>query len=184
MTLVQYIFSKHFLINLVLAIVLIAALIFGTLFFLDWKTNHGQQIEVPELYKMNLDQASAALEERGLNLTLEDTINYNPEFPPYSVLDYQPKAGTLVKEGRNIYVKLNPSGYAQIEVPYLRNKTRRQVEPTLRAAGFQIGNITYEPNIAEDMVLRLMHEGQEIKKGQTLSKTSIIDLVVGDKDLL
>ncbi len=181
MGLFRFIFSKTFLIQLVLAIVVLVVLSFLTMQWLDYSTNQDQRIEVPDLAKMNLDKVEDRLDELDLDYEILDSANFNPEFPRYSVIDQVPAPGKFVKEDRKIYLTLNPSGYRKIEVPNnLIRKTRRQVEPTLRALGFDIGEITYKPDIAEDAVLELRYKGKLIEPGDKLMKTSKIDLVLGD----
>lgn len=109
-----------------------------------------------------------------------DSSNYNPEFPKYSVIEQIPKAGKFVKENRKIYITLNRSGYPFILIPDVVGRTRRQAEPTLIAMGFIIGEVTYQPYIAEDEVLELQFKGTQIVPGDELQKTSVIDLVLGD----
>ena len=181
MGLFRFIFSKTFVIQIVLAIVVLVVLSFLTMQWLDYSTNQDQRIEVPDLAKMNLDNVEDRLEELELDFEILDSANFNPEFPRYSVIDQVPAPGKLVKEDRKIYLTLNPSGYRKIEVPNnLIRKTRRQVEPTLRSLGFEIGEISYKPDIAEDAVLELRHKGKLIEPGEKLMKTSKIDLVLGD----
>ncbi|GAA4318127.1 PASTA domain-containing protein [Christiangramia aestuarii] len=149
--------------------------------WLDYSTNQDQRIEVPDLAKMNLDNVEERLEELDLSYEILDSANFNPDFPRYSVIDQVPAPGKFVKEDRKIYLTLNPSGYRKIEVPNnLIRKTRRQVEPTLRSLGFEIGEISYKPDIAKDAVLELRHQGKTVKPGEKLMKTSKIDLVLGD----
>ncbi|PTX42130.1 PASTA domain-containing protein [Christiangramia gaetbulicola] len=181
MGLFRFIFSKTFLIQLVLAGIILVIIGFFTMQWLDYSTNQDQRIEVPDLAKMNLDVVEDRLEELDLAYEILDSANFNPDFPRYSVIDQVPAPGKFVKEDRKIYLTLNPSGYRKIEVPNnLIRKTRRQVEPTLRSLGFEIGEITYKPDIAEDAVLELRHKGSLVKPGDKLMKTSKIDLVLGD----
>lgn len=181
MGLFRFIFSKTFLIQLVLAGIVIVVLAFLTMQWLDYSTNQDQRIEVPDLAKMNLDNVEDRLNEMDLDFEILDSANFNPDFPRYSVIDQVPAPGKFVKEDRKIYLTLNPSGYRKIEVPNnLIRKTRRQVEPTLRSLGFEIGEISYKPDIAEDAVLELRHKGKLVEPGEKLMKTSKIDLVLGD----
>ena len=184
MSFIKFLFTKTFLKHLALAIALIVALCFLYLFWLSYYTNHDQKIEVPNLAKLSLVEVDEQLKELDLRRKLIDSSSYNPDFPPRSVIEQDPEAGKFVKENRQIYIKLNPSGYGEIEIPNLINKTRRQAEPTLRALGFEIGEVSYRPHIATDMVLELRHDGKKIESGTSLMKTSIIDLVLGDKSLL
>lgn len=181
MGLFRFIFSKTFLIQLVLAVIVLIVIAFFTMQWLDYSTNQDQRIEVPDLAKMNLDVVEDKLDELELKYEILDSANFNPDFPRYSVIDQVPAPGKFVKEDRKIYLTLNPSGYRKIQIPNdLIRKTRRQVEPTLRSLGFEIGEITYKPDIAEDAVLELRHKGKLIEPGDELMKTSVIDLVLGD----
>ena len=181
MGLFRFIFSKTFLIQLVLAGIVLVVLSFLTMQWLDYSTNQDQRIEVPDLAKMNLDNVEDRLDEMDLDFEILDSANFNPDFPRYSVIDQVPAPGKFVKEDRKIYLTLNPSGYRKIEIPdNLIRKTRRQVEPTLRSLGFEIGEISYKPDIAEDAVLELRHKGKLIAPGDEIMKTSVIDMVLGD----
>jgi len=181
MGLFRFIFSKTFLIQLVLAVIVVVVISFLTMQWLDYSTNQDQRIEVPDLGKMNLDKVEDQLVEKNLDFEILDSANFDPDFPRYSVIDQVPAPGKFVKEDRKIYLTLNPSGYRKIEIPNnLIRKTRRQVEPTLRSLGFEIGEISYKPDIAEDAVLELRHKGKLIEAGDKLMKTSIIDIVLGD----
>lgn len=176
----KFVYSKIFLIQLVIAVAMIAILSYVALQWLESTTNHNQRIVVPSLSKKTLDEVEKILENKGLYYKFQDSANFNPDFPRYSVIEQNPGAGSEVKENRKIYVTLNPSGYRKIEVPEVIQITRRQAEPKLIALGFKIGTITYQPNIARDMVLELRHKGERLKTGTKLMKTSTIDLVLGD----
>ncbi|SDR66518.1 PASTA domain-containing protein [Gillisia sp. Hel1_33_143] len=180
MGLFKFIFSKTFVIQLVLAVIVLVVLAFLTMKWLDLSTNQDQRIEVPDLAKLSLDKVETKLEELDLRYEILDSANFNPDYPRYSVIDQVPLAGKFVKENRKIYINLNPSGYRKIEVPDLIRRTRRQAEPTLRSLGFTIGDVTYKPDIAKDAVLELRHKGALLKPGTELMKTSVIDLVLGD----
>ncbi|PZD78309.1 PASTA domain-containing protein [Mesonia sp. K7] len=180
MSFIKFVFSKAFLIQLAIALVVFCVLLFLVMQWLDYSTNHDQKIEVPNLSKLTLDQVDELLEEADLRREVNDSANYNPDYPKYSVIEQSPKAGDFVKENRMIYLTLNPSGYAKAEIPEYNGRSRRQIEPTLLALGFQIGSITYKPSFAKDAVLELRHKGAAVKKGDELMKTSVIDLVLGD----
>ena len=176
----KFIFSKVFLKQLLLALLVLVLLVFGLLYWLRASTNHDQRIAVPDLSKMSLGLVQQELENADLNYVVIDSSNYNPDFPTFSVIEQNPAAGKFVKEGRKIYLVLNPSGYRKIEIPELVGRTQRQVEPTLLALGFKIGKIDYRDHISSDEVLELRHDGKTLKVGDALRKTSVIDLVVGN----
>ncbi len=180
MTFIKYLFTKDFLKQLLYAGIILVVLTFVLLWWLKITTNHDQQIEVPNLAKLSIQEVQDTLDEMDLRFEIIDSANYNPDYPRYSVIEQIPKAGKYVKENRKIYLTLNPSGYRKIKIPNVVGKTRRQAEPTLRAMGFKIGKVTYIPYIAKDEVLGLRYKGKKIKPGETLQKTAVIDLVLGD----
>jgi eukaryotic-like serine/threonine-protein kinase len=180
MTFIKFLFTKSFLKQLGLAVVVLVVLSFIILWWLKFTTNHGQQIEVPDLAKMSLDQADEALDDLDLRYEIMDTTNYNPNFPNKTVIEQIPRAGKFVKENRKIYLSINRSGYPMIEIPLVVGKTMRQAQPTLIVVGFEIGKISYRRYIAKDEVLELRHKGRKIEAGDKLQKTSVIDMVLGD----
>ena len=180
MTFLQFLGSRAFLKQLGIAVIVLIGLSVVVLWWLKISTNHGQQIEVPDLAKLTLEQAEEKLDELDLRYEIMDTTNYNPEFPYKTVIEQLPKPGKFVKEDRKIYISLNRSGYPMIEVPDVLGKTRRQAEPALLAVGFEVGKISYRKYIAKDEVLEMSHDGKKLQAGDEVRKTSVIDLVLGD----
>lgn len=181
MTIFNFIFSKAFLKQLLIAAGVVVVLGFLLMQWLKFSTNHSQRIQVPDLAKMELNEAIQVLDELDLRIEILDSANYNPNYPKYSVIEQIPSAGKFVKENRKIYITLNPSGYPKKEVPVeLVGRTLRQVSSTLKAMGFEVGKITTKPYLAPDVVLGMSHKGQTLTEGTKLPITSVIDLTVGD----
>lgn len=180
MTFFKFIFTKAFLKQLGLAVIVVIVLSFILLWWLKFATNHGQQIEVPNLAELSLEEAEEVLDDLDLRYEVMDTTNYNPNFAYKTIIEQVPKAGKFVKEDRKIYVSVNRSGYPMISIPPVVGKTKRQAEPTLKAVGFKIGKISYRKYIAKDEVLEMRHNGKKVNGGDKLQKTSVIDLVLGD----
>lgn len=181
MSFFKFLFSKAFFIQLVLAVVATVLIVFLLLQWLDASTKQDQRIEVPDLSRLNLEEVDKRLEQLNLRREILDSASYNPEYPPLSVIVQAPLPGKEVKENRKIYLTLNPSGYREMEIPAgLIRETRREVEPSLRSLGFEIGEITYKPDVGKDVVLELRHEGRTLEPGDMLMQTSTIDLVLGD----
>ena len=183
MSIVKFITSKTFLIQIGIAMVVFLILVFLAFQWLGGYTNHEQRIEVPDLSKLKLEKVDEQLKELDLRWQVIDSSKYNPNYPAYSVIDQAPLGGDFVKENRMIYLTLNPSDYPKMEIPELITLTRRQVEATLLSMGFEIGDITYKPDMAKDAVLELRHKGEVVHAGDRLKKTAVIDLVLGDGSL-
>ncbi|ADX67229.1 MULTISPECIES: PASTA domain-containing protein [Weeksella] len=179
MKLINVILSWKFWLNLIIIFGLGYGL-YHTVFniWLSSYTNHGEAIEVPDLSKMNIKQATAALEDLGLTYEI-DSIKYDPKMKPYTVIDYYPAKGFKVKEGRRIFIKSNPRTYAPVELPDLIGKSKRLAFTQLNLSDLIIENIIYEPDLAKNAVLRILYNGKEIKPGTILPRFAKIDLVLG-----
>lgn len=180
MSLRKYLTSKAFLWQILAAFGIIAVLAFVFFNMLSFFTNHGEEITVPNLSKLNVEQAEEKLNDLDLDYVLLDTLDYDKEFPQYSVVEQDPKAGSKVKANRKIYIKVNSAGYAFVTLPDLIEKTYRQAEPTLKSIGLEVGTVTYKPYLGKDMVLEMKYKGAPVKPGTKIMKTSKIDLVLGD----
>ena len=181
MSLIQFVKSKIFLKQLLVAFLAIIVFVFVVMKWLNISTNHNQKIEVLDLKKMNLEKVEKTLAELDLNFVVIDSTSYNPDFPKKSVIEQSPEAGDFVKEGRKIYLTLNPSGYKNVEIPDLYGKTKRQANSQLKAYGFRISDdIMYVSDIAKDVVRGLKFNGKDLKAGDKIPKNSLIILKLGD----
>jgi len=180
MSLIKFLTSKTFLKQIILAVVAILVLCFLLMQWLKVNTNHGEFIQVPDLKGKTINVAEIELKDNNLRLEIQDSANYNPKYPKYSVIEQFPLAGAKVKEDRKIYVTVNPSGYRKVVIPNIVRRTFRQAKPTLEALGFEVGEISYQNDIGKDEVLGMRFEGRPIKEGDTLPMTSKIDLILGN----
>jgi beta-lactam-binding protein with PASTA domain len=180
MSLRKYLSSRVFLIQVFLAVLIIAVVGFLFMHWLTFTTDHGNEITVPNLSKLTEEQVDEKLDDLDLDYVLLDSVNYRRDFPKFSVVQQDPLPGEKVKEGRKVYIKINSSGFSSVKVPDLIEKTYREAVPTLKALGLEEGTITYVPNLAKDMVLEMRFKGRNIKPGDKVLKSSKIDLVLGD----
>jgi beta-lactam-binding protein with PASTA domain len=180
MSFVKFLTSKVFLKQIALAIVALLVLCFIMLKWLNITTNNGEFIVVPNLKGKSIETVKIELKDNDLAMEIQDSANYNPKYPKYSVIEQNPNAGAQVKENRKIYLILNPSGFRKVEVPNILKRTFRQAKPQLQALEFKIGEKTYIDNIGKDVVLGMKHNNTTIKPGALLPLTSTIDLVLGN----
>jgi beta-lactam-binding protein with PASTA domain len=172
--------SRSFLIQLVLALVVTIALVLLTLRWLNSSTNHGEFVEVPDFAKMSVMDMRKAIEEAGLRYEVLDSANYNPDYPRFSIIEQDPKAGNKVKENRKIYFTVNPSGYKKVTVPNIIQVTQRNASSMLKAVGLDVQRVTYIDELGKDMVYQIKYKAKYIKPGDKLPKTSKIELVCGN----
>ncbi len=181
MSLIKFVTSKTFLKQLIFAAIGLIVFVFAIMKWLNVTTNHDQKIEVPKLEKMSLKAVEDKLEDLDLNFVVIDSASYNPNFPPKSVIEQSPEAGDFVKEQRKIYITLNPSGYADVEIPDLFGRTKRQATSQLLSIGFRVSSKEIlVKDIAKDVVRGLKFNGKELKMGDKVPKNSMITLMLGD----
>ncbi len=180
MSLRNFLTSKVFFKQILIAIVIFALLIFLLLKWIGFFTNHGEEIKVPNLSKLTEEQVEEKLSDLNLDYVLLDTTDYDPDFPKYSVVKQDPLPGFKVKEGRKIYINLNSGSFKAVKIPNLIEQTLREALPALKSLGLQTGEITYRPYIGKDMVIELSQNGRILKPGDKVLQSSKIDIVVGD----
>jgi beta-lactam-binding protein with PASTA domain len=180
MSLRRYLTSRVFFGQAFLALVILAILSYFFIHWLTFTTDHGHEITVPNLSKLTEEQVEEKLDELNLDYVLLDSVDYNSDFPKYSVVEQDPLPGAKVKEGRKVYIKINASCFSSVRIPDLIQKTYREAIPTLKALGLEEGTVTYIPNIGKDMVLEMRCKGRNLNVGDHVLKASKIDLVLGD----
>jgi len=180
----NFIKSKQFILSFVLAFFIFISLGFLSLKFLNFYTRHGKEIKVPNLGKLKSEQAAQKLEEFDLELIVIDTVDFDKNFPPFSIVSQDPVANSSVKGGRKIYVKINAAGYSSLRLPEdLTDKTFRYAERRIQSLGLEVGKVTYEPHLAKDVVIQIEQGGRILRKGDKVTKGSTIDIVLGDGSL-
>lgn len=180
----NYITSKTFFIQVLIAFGIVAVISYAFFHWITYATNHGQEITVPNLAKLSAEQAEERLSELDLDYIILDTVDFNPDFPKLSIVNQEPKAGAKVKAGRKVYLKINAEKFTMVTVPDLLEKTYRQAVPTLKAVGLEEGSISYVPYLGKDMVLEMKFNGKTLKAGDKVLRSSKIDLVLGDGNVV
>jgi len=180
MNFIQFIFTRHFWSQFAMALVLSGVLIFLLLSWLSFQTNHGQEVVVPNVTNLLIEEVEDKLDNVDLDYVLLDTLDYDPTKPKFVVLFQEPKPGSKVKPNRKVYVKINAGDYAFVTVPDLVQKSFRHLENTFKVLGLQVGDTVYKPFLGKDMVLEMKYQGKPLKPGTKLKKTTKIDFVLGD----
>lgn len=180
MNFLKFFISITFLKFILKASVFLIFFIFLTLKSLEFITHHKKHEIVPDISGIELSAAIKILNKNNLRYEVIDSTKFNPELPPFAIIELFPSSQSEVKKDRKIYLTLNPSGYRKISIPNIIQITLRNAESMLKAVGLNIGKITYRNNIGKDMVLEIGYEGKRIVPGSVLPKTSKIDLVLGN----
>ncbi len=175
-------FNWKVLLNLLLAIGVFVGLVWLTFRWLEYHTNHGQEIPVPNVVNKTVHDAIKILEDTGLEYEV-DSSTYSPKYRPFQVLQIYPAPGSRVKDGRTVRLKVNPRSWAPVAVPDVINKYAGLAFQRLDQVGLKVGDTIYEPSIQKDAVLRVLFKGNPIKPGSLLPRFSMVDVVIGSGPL-
>lgn len=147
-------------------------------FLLNWYTDHGKFVSVPELRGKSLQEAIATLEERDLGHLVIDSI-YDRKATPGEVVDQSPGAESQVKEGRQVFltiyrfsppmetVNIKEGDYAAVAMIKLQNK------------GIECDTVYEDNNTFAGSVIRVIHRGRKIKPETQIARGDRLTLVIG-----
>ena len=127
---------------------------------------------LPDYVGMTLEAAIADLEDRGLSF--QSIPEENSTVAEDIIHRTDPVAGTIVVDNQVITLFFNPRKELQ-EVPNVEGQPLEDAQRILSAAGFQIGETTYEEseNIAENSVI-----GTDPPAGEQVEQATTINLIV------
>jgi beta-lactam-binding protein with PASTA domain len=173
-----YFKTKDFLKNFLGAVGTVIAVVLIAYFSLSYYTNHGSGIPVPQLKGMVVEKAMATLHDQGFEYKIDSV--YILDKAPGTVTEQDPDAGTMVKEGRVIYLTVVTRLAPNVALPDLKDVTFLEAQATLANYGLKIGDTIYRADIARNKVLEVKFSGQTLKAGDKIPKGSVLDLVLGN----
>ncbi|MFN5295815.1 MAG: PASTA domain-containing protein [Flavobacteriales bacterium] len=153
-------------------------LLLGSWFWLQWYTDHGQYVSVPELKGLSTEEAIKALQERNLDYLVIDSI-YDRKAVPGSVFDQSPAFESQVKEGRQVFLtiyRLSPpmeklgikqGDYATVAMIKLRNKS------------IDFDTLYEDNNTLANSIIRVTQRGKTLKASDEVARGSKVMLVIG-----
>lgn len=160
-------------------IVVVIALVWGTLKFLDIYTRHGEAITVPDVKGMSVREAQLVLQKTDLVSLVSDST-YVKDRPAGTVLEVNPGIGERVKKGRTVYLTINTISVPLYSVPDVAdNSSSRQAHARIQAAGFKLTENEWVPG-EKDWVYGVKYNGVELVFGDKVPAGATLTLIVGD----
>jgi beta-lactam-binding protein with PASTA domain len=178
MSLKEFIFSKVFVKNLGLAVLITVGIILVLLIWLNFFTRHGQSRSVPDFYGLNKEETTKLAKKSKMKYTIIDSV-YTSLVPRGCVAEQSPRAGLKVKKWRNIALTINAYRPEMVAMPDLIDLPKRQAISLIESSGLKMGKLIYKPDLSVDVVLDQLTDGNKISKSDSLQKGSVVDLVLG-----
>lgn len=173
----KFITSRPLWVNILLAFVLAAFILFLFLKSLSFLTRHGKILQIPSVTGMSMSAATKLLNEKGFDVNIQDSV-YVDTIAPLTVTRQFPEADAAVKINRTVYLTVNRSVAPLIVMPRLVGSFRNAVL-ILKQFGLKLGDTSYRPDFAKNSVLEQLYNGQVIKQGTKIPMGSTISLVLG-----
>ncbi|MEA3445632.1 MAG: PASTA domain-containing protein [Bacteroidota bacterium] len=178
MEFIKFLISRMFLKNFLIAFAIVIALIFGSLWGLKIYTLHGHSFPVPNFQFCSISSADSICQQKKIRYQIIDSV-FVHDLPAGIIIDQIPDSGLMVKENRTIYFTINALEAEKVNMPDLIDLSFRKAKSILENLGLEIGRISYEPDLAVNIVLRQLNNNEEAPPDSLISKGSVIDLVLG-----
>ncbi|MDR2815151.1 MAG: PASTA domain-containing protein [Proteiniphilum sp.] len=171
------IFSNSIIKNLLMIISCGVLLVVLALLLLNVYTRHGQNVVVPALENLQIEEANTILSAKGLHAEIVDSI-YQRNAVPGAIIDQTPKAGNKVKEGRAIYLTIYSKNPQMIAIPELTDYSTRQASALLNSMGFTQLSIQEVPAEYSGLVIAVEYRGKRLTPDEKVPAGSSLTLVV------
>lgn len=165
---------KNVLLALLAGIVLLVVL----LHWLGRYTQHGVEVEVPDVTGLCVEEAVPLLAAEGLRCEVIDST-YSNKVPLGTIVEQTPPADAHAKRDRTVYLIVNARSRRTVVLPDLTDVSYRQAEATLRQMGITVEEMQYEPSEFKDLVLDVRRGSESLPAGTRLEEGSRVVLVVG-----
>lgn len=170
---------KFILVNVAAMAAVIFLVPYLTLVWLDSYTNHGETCTVPRVNGRLLEDAQGLLADNKLSYTILE-YKYKEGAAQNEILKQYPEPGSKVKEGRKVGLILNTIEKPKRSVPFvIDNRTYREAESHIKAAGFIIENIDTVAG-EKDWVYELRYEDRALVNGEALPEGSKLTVIIGN----
>ena len=136
-------------------------------------------VAVPDVLGMTEEDAAAKLEDRGLEYELGTSV-FKKEYKEGTVASIEPEAGTHVKEGYTVTLRLARKSYSKddtdkVMAPDVTGQPLAKARTMITDEGLKVGDVSYEysDSVEEGSVIK-----QDPGPGERVSSSSAIDLTV------
>ena len=164
--------------HLIAALVVVVVLVIGAAMFLEIATKHGEELIVPDLSNMSVQEAQEIAAASDMVIDVKDSV-FVKRMRKGAVYRQNPAPGSHVKSGRRIALTINAINSKKLTMPNLVGLSMRQAKAELLSRGLVLGKLIYVQDMATNNVLKQIFENAEIEPGTMIESESSIDLVVG-----
>lgn len=172
--------------NIVIIFIIAALGIYAAYLATALFTKHGRSVQVPGVENLSYTEAISRLHSRGLKVDIRDSL-YREDFRPGFVIEQFPKANSIVKPGRKIFLYINAVHPKVVILDddnhpnelALRGVSERTALAKFEELGFK--NVrTVKVLGTTDRVVKILANGKPVHKMQKIPVNSSIVIEVSD----
>lgn len=149
-------------------------------------TKHGRSERVPGVENLSYTEAISKLHKYGLKVDIRDSI-YREDLKPGYVIEQFPKAGSIVKPGRKIFLYINAVHPKEVVLDddnhpnelALKGFPIRTVKAKLEELGFKNVRVVKVLGVT-DRVVKVLANGRPVRKMQKIPVNASIVVEVSD----
>ena len=170
---------KKILLNAALIIVAALIVAWAAMAWLSVWTRHGDTITVPAVKTLSYSGAIRLLDDEGLKGIVVDSV-FDTRTRPGAVIEQNPKAGTIVKEGREVFLTINAFTPKMVTLPSLTDISLRQARSILEGLDIKQIKERRVPSEFKDLVISARYKGSRLMPGARVPVNAVIELEVGE----
>lgn len=175
----RYFISREFFLTILLYIgICVVGYVLVFYAFLPNYTHHGESVIVPDVMKLSVKEAAEKLDDADLEYRVTDSI-YLPNVAAEAIVKQYPQASNTVKPGRTIFLTVNKKIPPTVKMPKVVDLSVYQAKAKLESWKLEVKEVRKVPDIARNMVLRVLYDGKDIKEGTDILQGSGVVLVIG-----
>jgi len=172
------IFFNAYTLSILAATLIFIGLIFLALGWLKVYTHHGEEVVVPNVKGLPIEEVASLFAAQNLQYTVVDSI-YVKNKRSGTILETTPPIGTHVKKGRTVYLTVNAYLANLLTLPSVIDMSQQHAKSRLSAIGFDWISVKTVPGRYADLVVAVENNrGQTLNVGDRLPANSPIVLVV------
>jgi serine/threonine-protein kinase len=148
---------------------------------MPWYVKHNTLVTVPSVIGLGFEEAKSKLDAAGLE-GLQSDLRYDPSKPIGTVIEQNPPADQVVKDGRRIYLIIS-GGEQLYDVPNLVGRTLREAKFMLSQRNLETQEVEYRPSAqypAGIILSQLEPTGSKVKKGTMIGLIVSTGMESGD----
>jgi len=167
------IFVKNILGLILVTVILVSAV----LIWLNYYTQHGKEVEVPDVKGLSVEAAETFFTKNNLKFVVDDSVFIRNTIPG-SIAETRPPVGSMVKKGRTIYLKINSYLPNLIAIPNVVDNSERQSIAMLKSLGFEKIDTKTLPGVYRGLVLGIESRGISLEAGERVPAETPLTLLV------